>query len=109
MYFTGLPPSPPAQPTRVLGYGNNPMILHPFAVDVKKPKGKHSSTLIAVIILASIMTLILCVGALLALFLRYKYHTPSDVPVLQSSLPPFMKLSGRISKLSVNIIHDQHR
>lgn len=91
--YPGLPPSPPAAPTRVLGYGNNPMIIHPFAVDVKKPKGKHISTLISVIILASIMTLILCVGVVLTLFLRHNYHTPPDVPILQSSLPPFTKPS----------------
>ena len=65
------------------------MIIHPFAVDVKKPQGKHSTSLVA------IMTLVLFVGVALSLFLRYRYFMPLTMPVLHTSLPPFTKSSGR--------------
>ncbi|ONK59273.1 uncharacterized protein A4U43_C08F4760 [Asparagus officinalis] len=92
--YPGLPPSPPAAPTRAFGYGNNPVIIHPFAVDVNKPKEKHSSSLAAVIVVSCIMTLLLCVGIALALFLRNSYYKHQTKPVLLTSLPTFMKSSG---------------
>jgi len=105
LYFTGLPTSPPAAPARVFGYGNNPMMIHPFAVDVKKPQGKHSNSLVAIIVPSSIMTLVLFVGVALALFLRYRYRTPLTTPVLQISLPPFTKSSGRKILQFINHYH----
>ncbi|XP_020585025.1 receptor-like serine/threonine-protein kinase ALE2 isoform X2 [Phalaenopsis equestris] len=100
--YPGLPPSPPTAPAYInveggaYGSANNARGIRPLAVDVRKKKGKLklSGSLIAIIVLSSILSLFLIVGAALFFSLRHRENSDLPAPSSQSLQTPFAKLSA---------------
>ncbi|KAJ0977473.1 hypothetical protein J5N97_012947 [Dioscorea zingiberensis] len=97
--YPGLPPSPPTAPANINdngGLGNNNIAgaIKPLGVDVRKPKESVSKSLIAIIVLSSVIALILCVGAAWFLLLKYRNHTQPTAQPPQPFLPSFAKSAG---------------
>ncbi|WOK95768.1 hypothetical protein Cni_G04475 [Canna indica] len=91
--YPGLPPSPP--PTALentndsSGDNNSFRTLHPFAVDVRKQKGKKNRSVVAILVLSAVISFILCVGAvwLLLLKCRARSRHPQIPQALTHPLP----------------------
>ncbi|XP_073109254.1 uncharacterized protein [Elaeis guineensis] len=96
VYYPGLPPSPPIAPGNIdNGNGNdkNSSTIDPLAADVRKQKERQNGTVIAIIVVAAVIALALCVGAAWVFLLKHRElsHLPIITP--QMSLPPFSKAS----------------
>ncbi|XP_020702201.1 receptor-like serine/threonine-protein kinase ALE2 isoform X1 [Dendrobium catenatum] len=100
--YPGLPPSPPTAPAYInveggaYGNANNARGIRPLGVDVRKQNGKRKprGSLITVIVLSSVISLVLIVGAAWFLFLRHREHSDLPAPSSQSLQTPFAKLSA---------------
>ncbi|WOL14039.1 receptor-like serine/threonine-protein kinase ALE2 isoform X2 [Canna indica] len=98
--YPGLPPSPPRAPgDSTIGdvaFSNNynARAIKPLGVDVGKPKKKASGSLIAVIVLSSLVALTLCVGAVWFLWSKQRDRSHLAATKLQNILPLFANSSG---------------
>ncbi|KAG9455619.1 hypothetical protein H6P81_000127 [Aristolochia fimbriata] len=87
--YPGLPPSPPVAPSSIsiddspYSGNENGRAMKPFGVDVRKQKkSKLGGSLIAIIVLSSVVVLVLFLGAALFLLLKYGHsrNQPSPTP-----------------------------
>ncbi|GMY34580.1 receptor-like serine/threonine-protein kinase ALE2 isoform X1 [Fagus crenata] len=96
--YPGLPPSPPSAPSSIsatddgpyAGHGNNGRIIKPLGVDVpRRKKDGLSRSMISVIVLSSFTVLIICVGLVWLLLLKYGscVHHPETIPHALLSYP----------------------
>ncbi|CAK9192679.1 unnamed protein product [Sphagnum troendelagicum] len=89
--YPGLPPSPPSQApyytrSNTPPPGDGGAADHPFGVVIKK-KGHGGSYKIAIIVLASAMAAVICVGVLGFMVMRWRGSTAPIEPVLAASAP----------------------
>jgi hypothetical protein len=94
----GLPPSPPSQAPYYASSNTPPpgdggAADHPFGVVVKK-KGHGGSYKIAIIVLASAMATVICVGVLGFMVMRWRGSTAPIEPVLAASATQRSACSG---------------
>ncbi|KAH7681969.1 Non-specific serine/threonine protein kinase protein [Dioscorea alata] len=99
--YPGLPPSPPMAPANINADGslantNNARAIKPLGVDIRKPKENISKSLIAIIVLSSVIALILCVGAAWFLLLKCRNHAQPTSQPPQPLLPSFAKSAGPV-------------
>lgn len=74
---------------------NNARAIKPLGVDIRKPKENISKSLIAIIVLSSVIALILCVGAAWFLLLKCRKHAQPTSQPPQPLLPSFAKSAGK--------------
>ncbi|PKA56460.1 Receptor-like serine/threonine-protein kinase ALE2 [Apostasia shenzhenica] len=98
--YPGLPPPPPSAPAygdadgREYGSGNNARAIRPLAVDVRKQKRKLRGSIIAIIVLSSVIAFILVVGAAWLLFSKQREHSNLPEPSSHSLQAPLAKPLG---------------
>ncbi|ONM28904.1 Protein kinase superfamily protein [Zea mays] len=90
--YPGLPPSPPSgQGVGDGAFGNNrnARAVKPLGVDVRSPKRKVNGSLIAIVVLSTVIALIICCLAAWSLILRFRgpSHTARGFP--HTALPKF--------------------
>lgn len=101
--YPGLPPSPPSgQGVGDGAFGNNrnARAVKPLGVDVRSPKRKVNGSLIAIVVLSTVIALIICCLAAWSLILRFRgpSHTAWGFP--HTVLPKFSRSSGTGHALS---------
>ncbi|KAK8940034.1 Receptor-like serine/threonine-protein kinase ALE2 [Platanthera guangdongensis] len=108
--YPGLPLAPPTAPAYVSVEGgaysndNNGRAIRPLGVDVmKREKKQLSGSMMAIIVLSSVISMILIVGV--AWFLLRRHWEHSDLPSAssQSIQSPFAKLSATHADLEGNV------
>lgn len=102
--YPGLPPSPPSGQEGVgdgaFGNNRNARAVKPLGVDVRSPKRKVNGSLIAIVVLSTVIALIICCLAAWSLILRFRgpSHTARGFP--HTVLPKFSRSSGTGHTLS---------
>ena len=100
LIYAGLPPSPPVASGESVDDGTlanqeNARRMKPLGVDVGKRKEKLSGSLIAIIVLSSVMAIVITVGAAWLLLLKCRNRSSQPPPTLQPPLP-LAKPSGSL-------------
>lgn len=98
--YAGLPQPPPTAPGEsidggAIAGGENTRTLKPIGVNVRKRKANLRGSIIAVIILSSVIALAICAGALWLVLLKCRKRSIQPPPTSQQQLPPSAKPSGR--------------
>ncbi|KAG0499284.1 hypothetical protein HPP92_003975 [Vanilla planifolia] len=79
--YPGLPPAPPTASAYInvnggaYGNGNNAGAIKPLGVDVRQKKRKLGGSLVAIVVLSSVIALVLLLGAVWLLLLKRRDHS----------------------------------
>ncbi|KAG8045577.1 hypothetical protein GUJ93_ZPchr0008g11861 [Zizania palustris] len=96
--YPGLPPSPPSAPESVgdgaFGNNINAQAMKPLGVDVGRPKRKVNGSLIAIAVLSTVISLIICTLAAWLLIIRFRGSDGMVQGFPHSALPKFSRSSG---------------
>ncbi|TVU21388.1 hypothetical protein EJB05_31018 [Eragrostis curvula] len=96
--YPGLPPSPPSAPEAVgdgaLGKNRNARAMKPLGVDIRKPQKKVNGSLVAIVVLSTIIALSVCCLAAWLLILGFRGSNDMAQRFPRSVLPKFSRSSG---------------
>uniref|UniRef100_A0A0D9UXW2 Protein kinase domain-containing protein n=1 Tax=Leersia perrieri TaxID=77586 RepID=A0A0D9UXW2_9ORYZ len=96
--YPGLPPSPPSAPESVgdgaFGNNRNARAMKPLGVDVSRPKRKGNGSLIAIVVLSTVIALIICSLAAWLLTIRFRGSDGLAQRFPHNALPKFSRSSG---------------